>query len=148
MYDNNLKEAREELGMTQKELGFVFGVSKYTVSGWENVNDPMPLNKLIKFCNMYDYSLDYIVGFDRKNSHYNKTQYDKVKIGLRLKELRKSLKLSQQQLSEECKISQTTYSGYETGTYLISTMNLYAICKKYNVSMDYVVGRNENKLRK
>ncbi|MBQ9024694.1 MAG: helix-turn-helix transcriptional regulator, partial [Bacilli bacterium] len=40
---------------------------------------------------------------------------------------------------------QTTYSGYETGHYLINTTNLYYICKTYNVSMDWIVGRTNNK---
>ena len=58
---------------------------------------------------------------------------------------RKSLNISQQQLSDDCKISQTTYSGYETGNYLINTTNLYYICKTYNISMDWIVGRTNNK---
>lgn len=33
MINNNLKYCREELEMTQQELGYVFGVSKNTVSG-------------------------------------------------------------------------------------------------------------------
>lgn len=36
MINNNLKESREELEMTQAELGFVFGVQKATISNWEN----------------------------------------------------------------------------------------------------------------
>ena len=66
---------------------------------------------------------------------------NKEKIGKKLKELRTNLNLSQQALADECKISQTTYSGYETGHYLINTTNLYYICKTYNISMDYLVGR-------
>lgn len=33
MFNNNLKEARENLDMTQKELGYIFGVHETTVSG-------------------------------------------------------------------------------------------------------------------
>ena len=144
MYNNNLRFCREELGMTQKELGFIFGVSDSAVRFWETAHDTIPLPKLIKFCNMYDFSLDFVVGLNRKNIEYGKFKTDKVKIGKKLKELRKSLGLSQQELSDECKISQTTYSGYETGHYLISTTNLYYICKTYNISMDYIVGRTKN----
>ena len=85
MIDNNLKDCREELEMTQKELGFVFGVTKNTVSGWENGHDSMPFNKLIRFCNLYDYSLDYVVGFIRRNIKYDKIKTNKNKIGKRLK---------------------------------------------------------------
>ena len=125
--------------MTQKELGYVFGVSRYTVHGWENGHDTMPLNKLIKFSNLYGYSLDFICGLSKKNIKYDKLNIDKNKIGNNLKNFRKKLKLSQQQLSKDCNISQTTYSGYETGRYLINTITIYTICKTYNVSMDLLL---------
>lgn len=130
--------------MTQAELGYVFGVSDSAVRAWETAHDSMPLSKLIKFCNMYDFSLDFVCGLTRKNKKYGKFETNREKIGKKLKQLRTSLKLSQQSLSDECKISQTTYSGYETGHYLINTTNLYYICKTYNVSIDWVVGRTKN----
>ena len=145
MIDNNLKDCREDLDLTQKELGFVFGVTKNTVSGWENGHDSMPFNKLIRFCNLYDYSLDYVVGFIRRNIKYDKIKTNKNKIGKRLKELRDELKITQTTLAEECGISQSTYSSYERGEYLINTLTLYTICITYNISMDYIVGRTNKK---
>lgn len=144
MFGNNLKFCREELGMTQSELGYVFGVSDSAIRSWENARDAMPLLKLIKFCNMYDYSADFVLGLNRRNIKYGKFKTDKEKIGLKLKVLRTELKLTQQVLSDECKISQTTYSGYETGHYLINTTNLYYVCKTYNISIDWVLGRSKN----
>ncbi len=144
MFENNLRWCREELEMTQAELGYIFGVSDAAVRAWETAHDSIPLPKLIKFCNMYDYSLDFVCGLTRKNIKYGKFETNKEKIGKRLKALRTKLNLSQQALADECKISQTTYSGYETGHYLINTSNLYYICKTYNVSMDYLVGRTNN----
>ena len=146
MINNNIKDCREDLEMTQEELGFIFGVSRKTVSGWENSNNPIPFNKLIKMCNLYDYSMDYVVGFLRRNIKYNKKiKIDKTFIGKRLKEIRKDLDLSQFDFANNCGISQTTYSHYETGLNLITTMNAYAICKTYNISMDYIVGRTNKK---
>lgn len=130
--------------MIQTELGYIFSVSDSAVRSWETVHDSIPLPKLIKFCNMYDYSLDFVCGLIRNNIKYGKFTTDKIKISKKLKELRNELGISQQKLSDNCKISQTTYSGYETGNYLINTTNLYYICKTYNVSMDWVVGRTNN----
>ena len=144
MFDNNIRYCREELEMTQSELGYIFGVSDSAVRSWETAHDSIPLPKLIKFCNMYDYSLDFVCGLIRNNIKYGKFTTDKIKISKKLKELRNKLGISQQKLSDDCKISQTTYSGYETGNYLINTTNLYYICKTYNVSMDWVVGRTNN----
>ena len=144
MFDNNIKYCREELEMIQTELGYIFSVSDSAVRSWETVHDSIPLPKLIKFCNMYDYSLDLVCGLIKNNIKYRKFATDKIKISKKLKELRNKLGISQQKLSDDCKISQTTYSGYETGNYLINTTNLYYICKTYNVSMDWVVGRTNN----
>ena len=145
MLDNNLRFCREELGMTQKELGYIFGVSDTAVRSWESSRENIPLEKLMRFCNLYDFSLDYVVGLRRSNISYGKFESDKFKIGKRLKEVRTSLKITQEKLSDDCKIAQTTYSDYERGRTLITTNNLYYICKTYNISMDYIVGRCEKR---
>lgn len=145
MLDNNLKWCRENLEMTQEELGFVFGLSRKTISGWETANNPIPFNKLIKFCNLYGYSLDFVIGITRNNKRYdNPIKTNKKEIGKRLKELRNSLNLSQLNFADKVGLSQTTYSHYETGLNLITTINAYSICKTYNVSMDWLVGRTNN----
>ena len=142
MINNNLKWCREELEMTQEELGYVFGVSRKTISGWETASDPIPFNKLIKFCNLYHYSLDFVLGLTRNNDKNNiEIKVDKKKIGNKLKELRKSLNLSQQKFASKCGLSQTTYSHYETGFNLITTMTAYSICKTYKISLDWLCGR-------
>ena len=68
LINNNLKSCREELEITQEELGKVLGVSRKTVTGWENNYDSMPLTKLVKFSNLYKYSIDYILGLSNENN--------------------------------------------------------------------------------
>ncbi len=133
MIENNIKFIREELEMTQQELGYVFGISGSTIAGWENNHDTIPLTKLVKLSNLYKYSLDYIVGLSRTNN-YKEVKLNKKQIGANLKLIRVKLKLSQQQIADECMISQTTYSNYETGLYLINTLTLYTICLKHKLS--------------
>lgn len=144
MINNNLKFCREEIGLTQKELGEIFNVKNNTVSGWELGLDTMPFEKLVEFCNLYNYSLDFVVGLSRKNTDYSKINIDKGIIGNNLKSIRKSLHLTQQELADECNISRTTYSSYECGRYLINTITIYTICKTYNISMDEICGRIKN----
>lgn len=150
MIENNLRCAREELEMTQEELGIILGASKQTISNWETGYTPIPLNKLIRFANLYNYSLDYIVGFTRKNKKYNKEiKVDNKLIGKNLKLIREKFNLTQQKISDKCNIYQTTYNHYETGYSLIKIIPAYSICKTYDVSMDWLVGRsNEIKIDK
>ena len=137
MIGNNLKYCREELEMTQTELGNLFGVTNSTVRGWENAYESIPLKKLVKFCNLYGYSIDFVLGLSRNNKKYtDKIKIDKVKIGKKLKSLRTKLKLSQQEIADKCSISRSTYSHYEIGMTLITTLTLYTLCKTYNLSID------------
>lgn len=137
MLENNLKYAREELEMTQVELGNIFGVSDATIRGWENSYDTIPLKKLVKFCNQFNYSMDYILKLTRTNKGCNNSiKLDKVKIGQKLKRLRTKLKLTQQEIADKIGISRSTYSHYEIGMSLITTLTLYTVCKVYNLSID------------
>jgi len=137
MLENNLKYAREELEMTQTELGNVFGVSDATIRGWENAYDNIPLKKLIKFCNQFNYSVDFILKLTRTNNpNSNDIKLDKIKIGKKLKSLRTKLKLSQQEIADKIGISRSAYSHYEIGMSLITTLTLYTICKTYKLSID------------
>ena len=139
LINNNLKNCREELEITQEELGKVLGVSRKTVTGWENNYDTMPLSKLVKFSNLYNYSLDYILGLSSKNDYQKIDKLDKKKIGNNLKAIRNSLNLTQQQIADECMISQTTYSNYETGQYLITTLTLYTLCYNHKLSIYKII---------
>ena len=81
-----------------------------------------------------------------ENTKYNnKIKINKKQIGNNLKELRKDLNMTQQQLSDKCKFYQSTYNHYETGYSLIKIMTAYSICKTYNVSMKYLIGRTNKK---
>ena len=139
LINNNLKNCREELEITQEELGRILGVSRKTVTGWENNYDTMPLSKLVKFSNLYNYSLDYILGLSSKNDYQKIDKLDKKKIGNNLKAIRNSLNLTQQQIADECMISQTTYSNYETGQYLITTLTLYTLCYNHKLSIYKII---------
>ena len=139
LINNNLKNCREELEITQEELGKVLGVSRKTVTGWENNYDTMPLRKMVQFSNLYKYSLDYITGLSSKNEYIKIDKLDKKKIGNNLKRIRVNLKMTQKQIADECMISQTTYSNYETGQYLITSLTLYTICLKHKISFYEVI---------
>ena len=136
MLNNNIKYCRDELEMTQEELGYVFGVIGATVSGWENNNDTMPLPKMVKFANMYHYSLDNITGLSRKNDYSAIKKLNKEDVGAKLKSIRKQLGLTQKQIADECMITQQSYSLYENGKTLVTSLVLYTICFNHKLSID------------
>ena len=133
----NFKRCRQNLELTQKELGEVLGVSESTIGGWENGYDSIPLTKLIKFCNTYNFTVDYVTGLADKNVNFKEIPVpDKKRLGNNLRTLRKQLKLSQDKLAAECSATHTAISNYELGKTLITSATLYSICKNHKISMD------------
>jgi len=60
---------------------------------------------------------------------------------LRLRELRKQHKISQQELANYIGVTQATLSGWETEKYEIDNTGLKKIADYFNVSTDYILGR-------
>lgn len=64
----------------------------------------------------------------------------------RIEDMRIDSDLSQKQISEVLHISQRSYSHYETGTRGIPVEMLIRLADYYNTSIDYLVGRTDNKM--
>ena len=61
-----MKEIREEAGLKQKDIAEIMNVTKGSYSMWECGTDTIPLRRLNQFCNYFDVSIDYVVGFNNK----------------------------------------------------------------------------------
>lgn len=64
----------------------------------------------------------------------------------RLKELRKTAKLSQRSLAETLNVSQQTVGKWETGGATPNPETLAAIADIFHISVDYLIGRTENQM--
>ena len=63
----------------------------------------------------------------------------------RLRNLREDMDLNQTQIAEILHTSQTVYSRYERGFQTIPVEHLLILADFYNVSIDYILGRTNNK---
>ena len=63
----------------------------------------------------------------------------------RIQDLRTDADLSQRELSEILHISQRSFSHYETGSRNIPVEMLIRLANYYEISLDYLVGRTDNK---
>lgn len=139
-----LKESRERIDLTQKEIASIFKVHVSTVSGWETGKDPIPLRKLIHYCDLFHYSLDYILYLNNKNEQYKAMELiDSKYIGENLKKNRILNNHTQEDVAKFIQISQSCYSNYEKGRKLINTFALYTIAKTYHISADKLIGRKK-----
>ena len=64
----------------------------------------------------------------------------------RIRDLREDKDLSQQDLAQLLHCTQACYSNYETGKRDIPTATLQILADFYNVSIDYLLGRTNEKL--
>ncbi len=142
MYSKRLIELRESKNLKQYEVADLLEIYKGTYNQYETEYTIMPLKHLINLCDYFNVSLDYIFSFtDNKQFKKSEKQYKKELLGERLKKFRKDNKLTQERLADILNTTHSVIADYERGRYLISTSFLYEICKRYNISADYLLGR-------
>lgn len=145
MYKEQIKYLRELNEVTQEELSNAIGIIRGSYSHYETENNIIPIKHLNSICNYFNVSLDYIFGFT-KTFNYSKTNknIDNIISGTRLKEFRKENNLTQSKLASILNTVHPVITNYEKGKNIIATPFLYTICKKYNISADYLLGKTDN----
>ena len=139
-----IKDLREEYDLTQLKMSEIMNVSKSNYARWETNESIIPLKHLNNLCNYFNVSMDYITGLSKEKNYIiiNK-KLNKELIGKRLKEFRENNNLTQEELAKQINTSPSTISAYESGKTMLLTAFAYDICKKYNISLDYLCGRTD-----
>ena len=138
-----LKKIRENLEINQKDIAKKLKISNAYYCCLENGKRIIPLKHLNNFCDIYSVSADYVLGLSEYNFYPSKKcKLDKKLIGKRIKQVRELNNYTQQKLADFFNTTQSTISFYEKGETIILTVFLYAMCEKFNVSMDYMLGRS------
>ena len=144
-YTSTLKRLRNEKNLTQSEISKMLEISRGLYSQYEIADKIIPLTHLNKLCNYFQVSIDYIFELSKEKKYINiRDEIDREETCRRLKEFRKENKLTQEKLAKLLNTSHSVISSYEKNNTLISTGYLYTICKKYNISADYLLGKIDN----
>ncbi len=142
IYNDKLTTIRERNGKTQKDISNAINMEDSHYRHCEREDELFPIKHLNNICNYFNISLDYIFSFTNVKQYQNSNNnIDKIKAGERLKEFRKENKLTQVKLAKTLNTVHQVVSRYEKGTNIISTPFLYDICKKYDISADYLLGK-------
>lgn len=64
MLNQRIREVRQARGMSQVELAGLLGVTKQSVSNWENDNIQPSIEMLVKLAQVLAVSTDYLLGLD------------------------------------------------------------------------------------
>ncbi len=62
MYGKRIKELRAEKNITQKQLAAALNVDFRTISFWETERYEPNIEQLIKLCDFFAISADYVIG--------------------------------------------------------------------------------------
>ena len=140
----DLKKVRESYDLTQREIAKILKISKSSYNCFEPGEHIIPLKHLNNFCNIFHVTMDYVCNLTNKNIKNSQKFKLNQKNGIRLKQIRIKNKLTQKELAKIFNTSQSNISSYESGKTLILTAFLYNYSKYFNISIDYIVGREEN----
>lgn len=142
MYSNRIYFIREDNDLTQEDLGNILKVDRSIISKWENGKSIPPIRKINILSNRFNVSFDYIFNLS-KNKSVDKinNSLDLCVIGKRIVEIRTKYNLTLRDLAKELNTTSSTISAYETGKNLILTAFALQLCKKYNLSMDWLYGK-------
>ncbi len=139
---NRMKEIRESNDKKQREVAEALGIKRSTYAVLENTYNIMPLKRLNDFANYFNVSLDYTLGLTDAETYKNiKPDIDYDKIKYRLRVIRKMNNYTQSKLAKFLNTSPSVWCEYEKGRYLISTNFIYEFAKKFNVSVDWLLGK-------
>lgn len=143
--ESRITDLRLDNDFKQLDVSKKLNVKYDTYSKWERGINDIPIQKSNELANLYNVSLDYLFGLSDYSIITPRKEIDLKVLCERLLELRKSKQLSQESLAEQIGFHQRTYSHYEDGSRLLTTYKIYHIAVYYKVSMDYLVGRTDDK---
>ena len=66
MLGQNLKDMRIRNKYNQEDIAEQLGVTKQTISNWEKGKRTPDINHLIKLANIYQVTLDSLIGIDKR----------------------------------------------------------------------------------
>ena len=139
---SRIKDLRINNNISQKEIAEYLHINQSTYSKFELNKAVIPIELLNKLANYYNVSLDYLLKItDKPDIKIINKDIDKILVGQNLKKIRKDNKLYQETMAKEIGTSHSLISEYESGKKLVSLTYGYAICKRFNISLDILYGK-------
>jgi len=137
-----MKEIRLDCEKKQQEVADFMGIKRSTYAVLENNHNVIPLKRLNDFANYFDVSIDYVLGLTNIRKYDNsKNEINREITKQRLRQTRKQNNYTQSKLAKFLNTSPSVWCDYERGRYLVSTTFIYQFARKFNVSVDWLLGK-------
>ena len=144
IFFKRVHDLRVDNDLKQKEIAKILKVNINTYPHWESGMYETPIEMMDKLSKLYNCSIDYLTGLSNEHGAFLK-KFNSEEMFIRLKRLRKENNLSQAEIGNILGFGQMNYCRYETGKILIPFSKLYLIAKEFNISLDYLMGKSEDK---
>ena len=139
-----IHDLRVDNDLKQKDIASMLKVNINTYPHWESGMYETPIEMIDKLSKFYNCSIDYLTGLSNEHGTFSK-KFNCEEMFIRLKRLRKENHLSQTEIGNKLGFGQMNWCRYETGKILIPFSKLYLVAKEFNVSLDYLMGKSEDK---
>ncbi len=142
MNAEKIRFLREELEITQNDIAKILGCTRSAYSLWEINKNTIPLYYLNKIANEFNINIDYLVDLSNdKKIKFRKNEIDKIELGKRIKQARKSINYTQEKLAAKLNTTHSVISAYEYGKTSVSTLFLIEIAKLTNKSLNWLLNK-------
>lgn len=148
--DYKFREIRDEYELKQVEIANKINISRGAYANIEAETANIKLKDFLVYCNELNFTMDYVANLDNQNriSDIQKIDFiDKNVLSERLTILEKENHKQAKDIANELCVQKSTYSEYKNpnSTNMIQTLMLKQLAKKYDYSMDWLVGRSNQK---
>ena len=147
MYSNNLRRLRNEKELTQNYVAEeILGCRRTTYNNWERGVVMIPIKIADELSVFYKVSLSCVLGINKKiefNKDINEMNYETLLSNLN--RLKDESKYSYNKIGKEIKCTGTSCQRYLTGKITIPMDRLIMLAKMYDIDIDMLCGKIENK---
>ena len=120
----------------------MLGCTRSAYSLWEINKNTIPLYYLNKLSNILNINIDYLVDLsNEKNITFNKIEKDKLELGKRIKQARKSINYTQDKMTSKLNTTHSVISAYESGKTAVPTLFIIEIAKITKKSLNWFLNK-------
>jgi len=143
---NSIKQARINVGLSQKEVAITLGVSSPTVSEWEAGKKTPTVANIKALSKLYGVSADVLLDLSDENltspAHALHSATSKCWSGHRLSELRKQFGETPEQVARRIGITSSQYKSIETAQSDPSIDTLFKLSEHFCCDIDTILGHS------
>lgn len=135
--NERVREVREYFSLSQKGFGQALGVKNATISKMENGVNSITDQMVLSICREWNVSEEWLrTGSGEMFGFLPPTEKEAKG---RIRELRKTLNMTQEEFAQHLGVKRNTVCNYETGIRIPTNQIIVSICREWDVSEEWLL---------